>query len=119
MSDAVIVGIIAAVGLIAATLVTSIISWQIAKLHTEQKELRKEQAIIKLEINGRMEQLLDLTRKVAEAKGDKQGREDLKHEQKDDAKIISEDNPIEVKVVNKEPIVVKIPPQDFDNDKLD
>lgn len=41
---------------------------------------------VEKKVNGRMDELLDLTRKSSKAEGDKQGRADLKEEQQNDNK---------------------------------
>lgn len=97
MSDSVLIALIALAGVIitvlGAILPIFINRWfkkvddKLVKLHTE--------------INGRMSELLELTKKISKQEG--------RDEQKEEDKFSLADKPIEVEVVNKEPIVVKIP----------
>jgi Na+/citrate or Na+/malate symporter len=68
MTDIVQVAVIGAV----ATVVVALINNKIGKVDKK--------------VNGRMDELLELTRKSSHAEGDKKGREDLKQEQIDDNK---------------------------------
>lgn len=72
MSDPVTIAIITAV----AGLATIVINKRVAQVHKKVDE-------IELRIDGRMDELLKLTRESSEAIGNKKGREDQTEENKD------------------------------------
>lgn len=68
MSDAVIISIIGAIGTLAGLALTGYVNIRLGKIHKQ--------------INSRMDQLLESSRKEANAVGNKEGRSELKQEQK-------------------------------------
>lgn len=81
MTDAVLISIIGAVALTASTIATLIMNYKIEKLRSKQAEIKEKQDIIHLEIDGRMQELLQTTKSLANALGNKEGRIELKDEQ--------------------------------------
>jgi hypothetical protein len=76
MTDTVQVAIVSGVFVLTGIIVTSIVTYQIAKLNTTQKALVTE-------FNGRMTELLELTKKISKQEGkDEQKQEDIDNDKK-------------------------------------
>ncbi len=67
MSDAVIISIIGGAFSLIGIIVGAVLNYRLGK--------------VKRDINGRLTQLLELTKKSSQAEGNLEGRADLKHEQ--------------------------------------